>query len=185
MKTPLIKIIFPYLFLLVNFAFAQHDHNANIDNSMKLLFSTNNSEFTSEVLTFSEKLVTKKQIVMYLKLSSRFLIDSSSVSLTINSNNGKVQKLNKHMEYSTGFYNSTVHFQEPGSYQFVFSFNLKDSSENLKKANFSFTKDVEDADNMTNHDDGFMGMSNVMMVVMGAAMLAMMAIAIIVGTNHK
>ncbi len=38
---------------------------------------------------------------------------------------------------------------------------------------------------MTNHDDGFMGMSKVMMVIMGAAMLAMMALAIIAGTNHK
>ena len=89
------------------------------------------------------------------------------------------------MEYSSGFYNTTVHFQEPGSYQFEFSFNLKDSSDNMKKVKFSFTKDVEDADSMTNHDDGFMGMSNGMMILMGAAMLAMMAIAIIVGTNHK
>jgi len=185
MKTPLIKIISPCLFLLVNFAFAQHEHNANIDNSMKQLFSTQQSEFTAEVQSVSEKLVTKKKVALYLKLSSRFSIDSSSITLIINSNNGKMQKTNNLMEYSSGLYNTTVHFQEPGSYQFVFSFNLKDSSENLKKANFSFTKDVEDADNMTKHDGGFMGMSNVMMIVMGAAMLAMMAIAIIVGTSHK
>jgi len=177
--------IFIILFINYSFSFAQHEQNTNMDNSMKLLFSIHNSEFTAEVQSDRERLVTKKQIVLFLKLSSGSLIDSSSIALTINSNNGKAQKLNKYMEYSSGHYNTTVLFQEPGSYQFIFSFNLKDSAENLEKANFSFTKDVEGTDKKRNQEDGFMGMSNLMMIIMGAAMLAMMAIAIIVGSNHK
>lgn len=173
------------MFLLANYAFAQHEHNANMEDSMKLLFSTQHSDFTAEVKSLSEKLITKKQVDLYLKLSSGFLIDSSTVSLTINSINDKVQKLKKHMDYSAGLYKSNVLFQHPGSYQLIFCFNLKDSSENLKKANFSFTKDVEDSDNMQTHEHGFMGMGNAMMIIMGAAMVVMMAAAIIVGTNHK
>lgn len=185
MKTSLIKLTFIYLFILINLASAQHKHNTDKDGSMKMLFSIQNSEFSAEVLSVSEKLVTKKNIAFVLKLSSTLLIDSSSVTLRINSHIGTEQTINKLMEYSSGLYNSIVQFQEPGSHQFTFIFNLKDSSDNLNKANFSFTKDVEDADNMDNHEHGFMGMSNAMMIIMGAAMVAMMVITIIVGTNHK
>ncbi|MDQ3019046.1 MAG: hypothetical protein M3R36_00500 [Bacteroidota bacterium] len=177
--------IFIILFFHYSFVFAQHDNNASMDDSVKLLFRTQNSEFTAEVQSVSEKLVTKKLAVLYLKLSSAFLIDSSTVALNINSNNGKVQNFNKHMDYSLGFYKSNVLFEEPDSYKFTFSFDLKDSIGIFKKVNFSFTKEVKATDNMQNHDHGFMGMSNAMMIIMGAAMLAMMAIAIIVGTNHK
>lgn len=184
MKTSLIKLTFIYLFILINHASAQNKHN-NKDGPMKMLFSIQNSEYSAEVLSVSEKLVTKRNIEFVLKLSSTLLIDSSSVALRINSDSGTEQTINKLMEYSSGLYNSIVQFQEPGSHQFTFSFDLKDSSGNLKKAKFSFTKNVEDADNMNNHEHGFMGMSNVMMIVMGAAMVSMMVIAIIVGTNHK
>ncbi len=184
MKTLFIKIIFLYVFLLINFSQAQHEHNGNTDNPMKQIFSTQQSEFSAEVLSAPEKLITKKQVILYLKLSSISLIDSSPVTLRINSH-GNVHSINKLMDYSSGLYNSTVQFQESGSHQFSFSFNLKDSTGNLKKANFSFTKDVVDADNMNNHEHGFMGMSNAMMIIMGAGMVAMMVIAIIAGTNHK
>lgn len=179
------KIILLYLLLFTNFGFAQHDHNSKMNDSKNMLFSFNNSEFNAEVFSDSEKLITKKRMNLYLKLSSRLSIDSSSVSLNINSSNGKNQDLNKLMDYSSEYYKSNVLFQKSGSYKFIFSFNLKDSSGNRKKTSFSFNKDIEDTDNMTNHDHGFMGMSNAMMIVMGAAMIAMMLVAIIVGTNHK
>lgn len=59
---------------------------------------------------------------------------------------------------SSGYYKSNVLIQQSGSYQFIFSFNLKDSSGNMKKTNFSFNKVIEDTDKMTNHDHGFMRM---------------------------
>lgn len=174
-----------YLVLLVNIGFTQHEHNTDMNGSKYMLFAFQNSEFTAEVLTDSEKLITKKRMNIYLKLSTEFSIDSSSVSLKINSGNGKSQILNELMEYSTGYYKNNVLFHKTGPYQFIFSFNLKDSSGNLQKTNFSFNKDIEDTDSMNNHDHGFMGMSGSMMIVMGAVMLAMMAIALILGTGHK
>lgn len=133
MRTAFIKIFYLHLLLHANFGIAQHEHNNGSDSKMKILFSTQQSEFSAEVQSASKKMVAKEQSDVYLKLSSKYQIDSSSVVLKINSNNGKIQKTNYLMEYSEGFYNTAVLFLEPGSYQFIFSFNLIDSSGILKK----------------------------------------------------
>lgn len=185
MKTLAITIVFLNLFLFVNLATAQHAHNKRNNNTTKILFSTHQSEFSAEVQSASKKLETKEQMILNLKLTSKYKIDSSSVVLKINSNIGKLQKINNILEYSDGLFNTEVMFKESGSYLFAFSFNLIDSLNNLKKTNFSFTKDVEDSDNMTNDEHGMMGMSSVMMIVMGAAMIVMMAIVLTSGGSHK
>jgi hypothetical protein len=170
--------------LHANFGIAQHEHNNGSDSKMKILFSTQQSEFSAEVQSASKKMVTKEKSDVYLKLSSKYQIDSLSVALKINSNSGKIQRINNLMEYSNGLYNTEVMFKEPGSYQFTFSFNLIDSSDILKKTNFSFSKDVKSSENKEKEDHGFMGMSSTMMIMMGAAMLVMMIAALIAGTNH-
>lgn len=179
-----IKSIFLYLLLIAGFGFAQHENNENKNDLKNTIFSFQNSEITAEVFSDSEKLIAKKKMILYLKLSSGFSIDSSSVSLIIKSDNGNNEYVNRLMVYSSGYYKCSVLLMENGSYQFVIGFDHKDSSGNLQKTNFSFNKIIEKTDDMTDNDHGIMGMSSTMMIVMGAAMLVMMAAAFIAGTNH-
>ncbi|MEZ4690970.1 MAG: hypothetical protein R3A12_12650 [Ignavibacteria bacterium] len=133
----------------------------------------------------SEKLITEKKLVLYLNLTSAFTIDSESVKLNLNSKNGEVQKINNFKKLSSGSYKTSIFIRDPGSYRFIFSFTLKDSTKNPKEVNFSFNKDVESLDKMENHEHGFMGMSTTMMIIMGAAMVVMMVIVLATSGNHK
>jgi len=179
-----IKTIFLYLLFFAGFGFAQHDHNENKNDLKNILFSFQNSEFTAEVFSDSEKLTAKKKMILYLKLSSGFSIDPASVYLIIKSNNGNNEYVNRLMDYSTGYYKCSVLIMEKGSYQFKIGFDHKDSSGNLQKTNFSFNKIIEKTDEMTDNDHGIMGMSSTMIIVMGAAMIVMMIAGFIAGTNH-
>lgn len=181
----MIKIVFLYLFITANFTFAQDKPDYNIDDSMNLLFSTQQSDFIAEVLTDSEKLVTEKKLVMYLNLSSGLIVDSTSIKLNLNSSNGKVRKINILKKASSGSYVTSVSFSEPLSYRFIFSFTLKDSSGNARDVNFSFYKNVELSVKQKPKEQSFMGMSTGMLIVMGAAMIVMMAIVLAIGGSHK
>jgi len=99
-------------------------------------------------------------MILYLKLSSGFSIDPSSVSFIIKSNNDNNEYVNRLIVYSSGYYKCSVMLIENGLYQFVIGFDHKDSSGNLPKANFSFNKIIENTDEMTDNDHGIMGISS-------------------------
>ena len=56
-----IKTTSIYLLFLSGFGFAQHEQNENKNDFKNILFSFQNSEFTAEIFSDSEKLTAKKR----------------------------------------------------------------------------------------------------------------------------
>lgn len=178
------KLIILCFLLLSVFTEAQYKNETNSSDSKNIIFSTQQSDYSAEVLSDSEKLITKKNIDLYLKLSSDFIIDSAYVNLSLQSNNGNVRKEIILRKYSSDSYKTSVKFPETGLYKFTFYFTLKDSSGNQNGVSFSFNEDVLKKEKVNRHKSEFMGMSTTIMIIMGAAILIMMGIIMATGGGH-
>lgn len=174
------------IFTLFNSVFAQHDHNENNSKNLIVLFTTQNSQYSAEVISETDEFFKDSIYAVSLKLLSSLQVDSVNVSLSI-LNNDKTQVVN-HMELLNDKYSAKIKFLVEGKHVLKITFNLISDDRTVNNFSFSFNTNVKNNNhNNMHHSEGMMGMmgmgSTGFWILMGGIMVAMMAVIMVINTN--
>ncbi len=181
-RTFLIAIIYT----IFNCVFAQHEHNENNNKKLIVLFSTQNSQYSAEVVSEADEFIKDSSYVIFLKLTSSTPVDSANVTLSVLKNDS-AQYVNN-MKLLNGKYSAKIKFTRDETHLLKFTFNLISEDKTINNLSFNFSTNVK-SNSHTNmeHSKGMMGMmgmgSTGFWLIMGGVMVAMMAVIMLINTN--
>ena len=153
---------------------------------LNVLFVTQNSHYTAEVLSETDEFIKDSSYIVSLKLTSSIQVDSANVSLSILKNDS-TQAVNN-MALQNGKYSTQIKFNQSGKHVLKFTFNLISDDKTVNNFSFSFNTNIKNNSTANmEHSDGMMGMmgmgSTGFWLIMGGVMVAMMAVIMLINTN--
>jgi len=174
------------LFTTFNCVFAQHEHSINNSENINVLFVTQNSHYTAEVLSETDEFIKDSSYILSLKLTSSIQVDTANVSLSI-LNIDSTLAVNR-MILLNGKYSAQIKFKKEGNHVLKFTFNQISEDNAVNNLSFSFNTNVKNNNQADmEHDKGMMGMmgmgSTGFWIIMGGVMVAMMAVIMLINTN--
>ena len=192
-----LRVLFFLLYIFISFSpaslLAQHDHKDinRADSSLTQIFFNESSFGKITVFSSSYPLTVNKEI------NYRLLISMNDTAMKLNITDTKlvVRKIYdkdihnpdfKAAGDDIGVLNTSFIFAKAGNYKFELKLFVVDSAGAKYLADFEFTQNVMgSADKTNNSHHGFMGMGSEMWIIMGAAMIAMMAVVLMLSSNHR